>query len=56
VSGRVVQISRHGHRFMTSTWVSTHSNLDVLTENERLVMEFDSPVFGTVVQVSRHLG
>jgi hypothetical protein len=52
VSGRVVKISRQGTRFMASMWVSTHSNLDVLTENERLIMEFDNPVFGTVVQVS----
>jgi phosphatidylserine decarboxylase len=36
---------------MASLWVATHSSLDILTENERLVMEIDSPDFGPVVQV-----
>ncbi|KAI8468738.1 MAG: phosphatidylserine decarboxylase-domain-containing protein [Monoraphidium minutum] len=51
VTGRVAKISRQGARFMSSLWVAVHSTLDVMVENERLVMEFDSEAFGPVVMV-----
>eukprot|EP00775_Hariotina_reticulata_P010215 gene10215-10375_t len=51
VSGRVVRIRSRGNRFMASEFAAVHSREDVMVENERLVMEFDSPEFGTVVQV-----
>ncbi|GLC75964.1 hypothetical protein PLESTF_001712100 [Pleodorina starrii] len=51
VSGRVVKTETHGHRFMGSEWAATHSGVNVMTQNERLVMEFESEEFGPVVQV-----
>ncbi|KXZ53485.1 hypothetical protein GPECTOR_7g935 [Gonium pectorale] len=49
--GRVARISMHGRRFMGSEWAATHSSMNVMAENERMVMEIDSPEFGPVVQV-----
>ncbi|EFJ46783.1 hypothetical protein VOLCADRAFT_62226, partial [Volvox carteri f. nagariensis] len=51
VGGRVVRVETHGHEFMGSEWAATHSSVNVMTENERLVMEFESEEFGPVVQV-----
>jgi hypothetical protein len=36
---------------MGSQFAAVHSHADIMTENDRIVMEFDSREFGTVVQV-----
>ncbi|WIA37971.1 hypothetical protein OEZ86_001347 [Tetradesmus obliquus] len=51
VSGTVVKIARRGTRFMASEFAAVHSCMDIMVDNDRLVMEFDSKEFGTVVQV-----
>uniref|UniRef100_A0A383WB87 Phosphatidylserine decarboxylase n=1 Tax=Tetradesmus obliquus TaxID=3088 RepID=A0A383WB87_TETOB len=51
VSGTIVKIARRGTRFMGSQFAAVHSHADIMTENDRIVMEFDSREFGTVVQV-----
>ncbi|KAG2425672.1 hypothetical protein HXX76_013514 [Chlamydomonas incerta] len=51
VSGRVSRFATHGHRFLGSEWAATHSSVNPMTENERLVMEFESDTFGPVIQV-----
>ncbi|KIZ03055.1 Phosphatidylserine decarboxylase proenzyme [Monoraphidium neglectum] len=33
-------------------WVAVHSSLDVMVENERLIMEFETDAFGPVVMVA----
>jgi phosphatidylserine decarboxylase len=52
VTGTVVKIARRGTRFMGSQFAAVHSHMDIMTENDRIVMEFDTKDFGTVVQVS----
>ncbi|KAF6253516.1 phosphatidylserine decarboxylase-domain-containing protein [Scenedesmus sp. NREL 46B-D3] len=51
VSGRVVRVARRGTRFMASEFAAVHSRMDIMVDNDRIVMEFDSKEFGTVVQV-----
>ena len=51
VAGRVASVARRGDKFMASLWVAVHSSLDVMVENERLVMAFDSDALGPVVMV-----
>ncbi|GLC43596.1 hypothetical protein PLESTM_001493800 [Pleodorina starrii] len=51
VSGRVTLVETHGHEFMGSEWAATHSAVNVMTENERLVMHIHSEQFGPVAQV-----
>jgi phosphatidylserine decarboxylase len=51
VTGTVVKIARRGNRFMASEFAAMHSRLDIMVDNDRLVMEFDTNEFGTVVQV-----
>jgi phosphatidylserine decarboxylase len=47
----VVRVARRGTRFMASEFAAVHSLLDIMSENDRIVMEFDSSEFGTVLQV-----
>jgi phosphatidylserine decarboxylase len=56
VSGRVVRVARRGSRFMASEFAAVHSRMDIMSENDRIVMEFDSREFGTVVQVRMYTG
>lgn len=51
VTGRVAKVSRQGTRFLASMWVAVHSSMNVMTENERLIMEFDTRDFGPIVMV-----
>jgi phosphatidylserine decarboxylase len=51
VTGTVVKIARRGNKFMGSQYAAIHSRVDIMTENDRIVMEFDTEAFGTVVQV-----
>jgi phosphatidylserine decarboxylase len=51
VTGTVVKIAKRGTRFMASEFAAVHSRMDIMVDNERLVMEFDTKEFGTVVQV-----
>jgi phosphatidylserine decarboxylase len=51
VTGTVVKIARRGTRFMGSQFAAVHSHMDIMTENDRIMMEFDIKEFGTVVQV-----
>lgn len=51
VTGRIVRVARRGTRFMASEYAAVHSRMDIMSENDRIVMEFDSREFGTVVQV-----
>jgi phosphatidylserine decarboxylase len=51
VSGRIVKVARHGDKFMGSQFAAVHSHADIMAENDRIVMEFDSREFGSVVQV-----
>ena len=36
---------------MGSQYAAIHSHMDIMTQNDRIVMEFDTEHFGTVVQV-----
>ncbi|GBF95849.1 phosphatidylserine decarboxylase [Raphidocelis subcapitata] len=48
VPGRVARVTRAGRRHMASLWVAVHSAVDVMVENERLVMLFETERFGPV--------
>ncbi|GIL51913.1 hypothetical protein Vafri_7825 [Volvox africanus] len=51
VSGAVTHVATHGHEFMGSEWAATHSSVNVMTENERLIVQFNSEEFGPVAQI-----
>lgn len=42
VPGRVVKIARHKDKFMASEYAAVYSHMDIMTENNRQVMEFES--------------